>query len=59
MEVNNMESYADMKDTELVWLGDIPYEWELSTISTLYNLRNEKDRLVFQSVFRLFIIHCS
>ena len=42
MEVNDMERYTDMKDSETVWLGNIPCEWELSTISTLYDLRNEK-----------------
>lgn len=42
LAVNNMERYANMKDTELTWLGNIPCEWELSTISALYNLRNEK-----------------
>lgn len=37
-----MKRYVEMKDTGLEWLGDIPREWELSTISSLYNLRNEK-----------------
>lgn len=37
-----MKKYVEMKDTGLVWLGAIPCDWKLSTISTLYDLRNEK-----------------
>ena len=32
----------EIKNSKQKWLGDIPENWELSTINSLYSLRNEK-----------------
>lgn len=34
--------YANYKDSGVEWLGEIPAEWKISTIGSLYDLRNEK-----------------
>ncbi len=33
---------AEMKNSGIEWIGDIPEEWETTKIDILYNLRNEK-----------------
>lgn len=32
----------EMKDSGVEWIGDIPYSWDISTINSLYTLRNQK-----------------
>lgn len=34
--------YTEMKDSGTVWLGEIPSDWEISKIGSLYTQRNEK-----------------
>ena len=34
--------YSEMKDSGTVWLGEIPSDWEISKIGSLYTQRNEK-----------------
>ncbi len=37
-----VKGYSEMKDSGATWLGCIPKEWDISKISSLYTLRNEK-----------------
>ena len=37
-----MAVYEYMKNSKVTWLGSIPENWALTTISAIYNLRNEK-----------------
>ena len=37
-----MQTYQKMKDSGSVWLGLIPYDWELKRIGQLFKQRNEK-----------------
>lgn len=32
----------EMKDSGIAWIGEIPENWDISTINTLYTVRNEK-----------------
>ena len=32
----------DMKDSGVVWIGSIPSQWKISTVNSLYTLRNQK-----------------
>lgn len=32
----------EMKDSGVEWIGNIPYSWDISTINSLYTLRNQK-----------------
>lgn len=32
----------EMKDTGVVWIGRIPSQWDISTVNSLYTLRNQK-----------------
>ena len=32
----------EMKDSGVAWIGEIPKEWEISLINTLYTVRNTK-----------------
>lgn len=32
----------DMKDSGVAWIGEIPEKWDISTINSLYTLRNQK-----------------
>lgn len=36
------ERYPSMKDSNTAWLGDIPADWRLTKIGSLYDLRSEK-----------------
>ena len=31
-----------MKDSETTWLADIPSDWEITRIASLYSLENQK-----------------
>lgn len=37
-----MKSYTEYKDTGVEWLGQVPSEWLIDNIGSLYSLRNEK-----------------
>ena len=32
----------EMKDSGMEWIGEIPVDWELSKIGSVYDERNEK-----------------
>lgn len=32
----------EMKDSGVAWIGEIPEQWDISTINSLYTLRNQK-----------------
>ena len=32
----------EMKDSGIEWIGEIPSDWKLFKIDTLYSLRNQK-----------------
>lgn len=39
---NSMQHYKNMRDSGVEWIGVVPSDWKLSTIGSVYQLRNTK-----------------
>lgn len=42
LAISNESQTRQMKDSGVEWIGEIPAQWDVSTINSLYTLRNQK-----------------
>ena len=45
-----VRSKREMKDSEVEWIGEIPAEWSVQRIKTIFSIRNERNYLPLEQV---------